>query len=159
MAPEVRRFGVGWRRPEGLPGTVGLEGQVIHSDARGVISELAFGRGGRIEPHDNPNTTWFVVIEGGGWVEVGGERSRVAAGEAVLWPAGQAHSAWTDVSEMRAIVVEFRGADDAYLRGIVDGVARELGPGGSDEVSPADGELAPRPPDPARHDRSEGEPI
>ena len=42
--------------------------------ARGVIAELAFARGARIEPHANPNTTWFIVIEGGGWVGVGDER-------------------------------------------------------------------------------------
>ena len=159
MPLEVRRFGVGWRRPQGPPGSVGLEGQVIHSDGRGLISELAFGRGGRIEPHDNPNTTWFVVIEGGGWVEVGGERSRVAAGEAVLWPAGITHAAWTDVSEMRAFVVEFAGKDDSHIRGILEGAARALEPGEADESTRADGALAPRPADPDRHDRSEGEPI
>ena len=66
MPIEVRRFGVGHRRPDGPPGTTGVSGQVIHSDARGVISELTFARNGRIEPHANPNTTWFIVIEGGG---------------------------------------------------------------------------------------------
>ena len=74
MPIEVRRFGVGHRRPDGPPGTTGVTGQVIHSDGRGVISELAFARNGRIEPHANPNTTWFIVIEGGGWVGVDGER-------------------------------------------------------------------------------------
>lgn len=159
MPIEICRFGVGWRRPEGPAGTVGLEGQVIHADRRGLISELAFGRGGRIEPHTNPNTTWFLVIEGGGWVEVGEERSRVAAGEAVLWPAGVTHAAWTEASEMRAFVVEFAGADDAHLRGILEGIARQLEPGESDDASRADGALAERPPDPARHDRSQGEPL
>lgn len=159
MPIEVRRFGVGWRRPEGPADTVGLEGQVLHSDARGLISEVAFARGGRIEAHHNPNTTWFVVIEGGGWVEVGAERRRVAAGEAVLWPAGEAHGAWTDVSEMRAIVVEFSGTDDAYLRGILDGVARALGPGEAGRAERGDGSLLARPFDPSQHDRSEGEPL
>ncbi len=159
MPIEVRRFGVGHRRPEGPAGTVGLEGQVLHSDARGVISELAFDRAGRIEPHANPNTAWFVVIEGGGWVEVGDERRRVAAGEAVLWPAGVTHGAWTDVSEMRALVVEFAGADDAHLRGILEGMARALGPGEGDESTRADGALTPRPTDPQRHDRGQGEPL
>jgi hypothetical protein len=51
MSIEIRRFGVGHRRPDGPAGTVGLQGQVIHSDGRGVISELAFARGARIEPH------------------------------------------------------------------------------------------------------------
>ena len=112
MSIEIRRFGVGHRRPDGPPGTVGLTGQVIHSDGRGVISELAFARGARIEPHSNPNTTWFVVIEGGGWVGVGDEWTRIAAGEAAIWPADVPHAAWTEHSEMRAFVVEFSGADD-----------------------------------------------
>lgn len=121
MPIEVVRFGVGHRRPDGPPGTTGVTGQVIHSDARGIVSELAFGRNGRIEPHANPNTTWFVVIEGGGWVGVGSERIRVAAGEAVLWPPDVPHAAWADRGHMRAFVVEFAGPDDAAFRGILEG--------------------------------------
>jgi quercetin dioxygenase-like cupin family protein len=126
MPIEIRRFGVGNRRPDGPPGTTGVTGQVVHSDARGVVSELAFGRGARIEPHANPNTTWFVVIEGGGWVGVGDERTRVAAGEAVLWPPDIPHAAWTEHSQMRAFAVEFAGADDTAIRGILEGTAREI---------------------------------
>lgn len=138
---EIRRFGVGHRRPEGPVGSVGLSGQVIHSDARGLISELAFARGARIEPHANPNTTWFIVIEGGGWVGVGDERARVAAGEAVLWPADITHAAWTEHSEMRAFVVEFAGADDQV---VLDGRALALATGADGGVgaAPADGSLA-----------------
>ena len=152
MPIEVRRFGVGHRRPDGPPGTTGVAGQVIHSDGRGLVSELAFAMGGRIEPHANPNTTWFVVIEGGGWVGVGDERTRVAAGEAVLWPADIPHAAWTEHSQMRAIVIEFRGADDAAVRGILDGAAVAL-PSGDQGTTRADGGLADRdggmpPPDP-----------
>ncbi len=106
MPIEIRRFGVGHRRPHGPEGSSGVAGQPIHAGNEGVVAELAFRRAARIEPHSNPNLTWFVVIEGGGWVSVGEERARVAAGEAVLWPPGIDHSAWTDVSEMRAIVVE-----------------------------------------------------
>jgi len=84
---EIRRFGVGHRRPDGPPGSVGLTGQVIHSDGRGIVSELAFARNARIEPHSNPNTTYLVVVEGGGWVSVGEEWTRIAAGEAAVWPA------------------------------------------------------------------------
>jgi quercetin dioxygenase-like cupin family protein len=127
MPIEVRRFGVGHRRPDGPPGTTGVTGQPIHSDGRGAISELAFARGARIEPHANPNTSWFVVIEGGGWVGVGEERTRIAAGEAVLWPADLPHAAWTEHSEMRAFVVEFAGADDSAIRGILEGRAVEAG--------------------------------
>lgn len=160
MPIEFRRFGVGHRRPEGPPGTTGLTGQVLHSDGRGVVAELAFARGGRIEPHANPNTTLFVVIEGGGWVVVGDERSRVAAGEAVVWPADVPHGAWADHSEMRAIVVEFAGRDDAAVRGILEGTARPvLGSGEMDEpVSRGVGELT-GPERPVTYDRSEGEPV
>jgi quercetin dioxygenase-like cupin family protein len=158
MPIEVRRFGVGHRRPDGPPGTVGVEGQVIHSDARGLVSEVALRRGGRIEPHGNPNTTWFIVIEGGGWVAVGDERRRVAAGEAVVWPAGVTHGAWTDHLPMRAIVVEFSGPDDAWARGILEGSTRRALPG-ADRPARGDGGLADRAGGTTRGPEAEGEPA
>ena len=101
------------------------------------MSELAFTRDARIEPHANPNTTWFIVIEGGGWVGVGDERARVAAGEAVLWPADITHAAWTEHSEMRAFVVEFAGADDQV---VLDGQALALAAEASgDRAEPGEG--------------------
>jgi quercetin dioxygenase-like cupin family protein len=130
---EIRRFGVGHRRAEGPAGSVGLSGGPIHADARGLIAELAFARNAHLEPHASPNTTWFIVIEGGGWVAVGEERTRVAAGEAVLWPADETHTAWTEHSEMRAFVVEFAGADDTDVVGLLEGRAVEIDP---DTVSP-----------------------
>jgi quercetin dioxygenase-like cupin family protein len=157
MPIEVRRFGVGHRRPDGPPGSEGLTGQVIHSDGRGIVAELAFSVGGRIEPHSNPNTTYFIVIEGGGWTLVGDERIRVAAGEAIVWPPNVVHGAWTDYSHMRAFVVEFAGPDDAGIRGILEGAALEL-PGGSPSASRGEGRLVP-PDRPVPHDRSEGEPL
>jgi quercetin dioxygenase-like cupin family protein len=158
MSIEIRRFGVGHRRPDGPAGTVGLNGQVIHSDGRGVISELAFARGARIEPHSNPNTTWFIVIEGGGWVGVGEERARVAAGEAVLWPADETHAAWTEHSEMRAFVVEFTGADDSEIVGVVDGRTGALTAGGAGSVERGEGALAEHDRRDAG-DRTSGEPA
>ena len=155
MPIEIRRFGVGHRRPDGPIGSVGLTGQVIHSDGRANISELAFARNARIEPHASPNTTYFIVIEGGGWVGVGDERTRVAAGEAVLWPADIPHAAWTEHSEMRALIVELDGADD---RDSVQGRARIAGPGEA-PVSRGSGQLAPRTGRPVTTDRSEGEPA
>lgn len=156
MPIEIRRFGVGHRRPEGPAGSVGLTGQVLHSDGRGIIAELAFSRGARIEPHSNPNTTYFIVIEGGGWVGVDGERTRIAAGEAAVWPPNLIHSAWTEHSEMRAFVVELSGADD---RGAILGQAHEQRPGDHDRISPGIGGLAERAPDLSRREESEGEPL
>ena len=151
MPIEVIRFGVGHRRPDGPPGTTGVTGQVIHNDARGMISELAFARNGRIEPHSNPNTTWFIVIEGGGWVVVDHERARVAAGEAVLWPAGVPHGAWSDLGTMRAFVVEFTGEEDSVSGLLASGRAAVLG-AGTTRVARGEGELAgpghDPPPDP-----------
>jgi quercetin dioxygenase-like cupin family protein len=155
---EIRRFGVGSRRPEGPPGSVGVQGQVIHSDARGVIAEIAFRPGARIEPHDNPNTTWFCVIEGGGFVQVGDEERRVAAGEAVLWPAGVVHGARTGPAPMRAFVVELAGPDDSHLRGILEGIARRLGPGEASGAPRGEGVLAPRA-DAVARDPEAGEPA
>ena len=162
---EIRRFGVGRRRPDGPPGTKGVLGQVIHADGRGHVSELAFGRNASIEPHANPNTTWFVVIEGGGFVRVGDERDRIAAGEALLWPAGVVHAAWTELSEMRAIVVEFTGPDDAGVLGLLTagagaveaGEGRDAG--GGTPAEPADGRLV-RLDGPGRgRDRPSDEPL
>lgn len=139
MPIEIRRFGVGNRRPDGPPGTTGVTASVIHSDPHGVISELAFGRDGRIDPHTNPNTTWFIVIEGGGWVVVDHERIRVAAGEAVLWPAGVPHGAWADHGTMRAFVVEFGDGDASGL--LESGAAAGALGGGGAGIARGDGEL------------------
>ena len=159
---EIRRFGVGNRRPDGPPGSVGVRGQVIHADARGSVAELAFARNARLEPHANPNTTWFVVIEGGGWVQVGDDHARVAPGEAVRWPAGVIHGASTDLSEMRAFAIEFAGADDAALRGILEGRALVLPSGlpGDRAVGPGAGigALAREAASPAPDTAAEGEP-
>jgi quercetin dioxygenase-like cupin family protein len=147
---DIRRFGPGNRRPEGPPGTTGLTGQVIWSDERGHVSEMAFTRHGVVTPHANPNTTLFVVVSGGGWVQVGEERSRIAHGEAVVWPAGVAHGAWTDGSEMRAIVIELPDTTTPVLEG------RAERTDGAAQV--ARGALAERPADPATRDESHGEP-
>ncbi len=164
MPIEVRRFGVGHRRPEGPAGTAGIEGQVIESGGSGVITELAFGRRARIAPHTNPSTTYFLVIEGGGWVGVGNERTRVTAGEAVVWPPDELHAAWTDGAPMRAIVVEL-AAPTLVLPGAVEDAARKIAPGAASvgRVERGEGRLAPRPVDRSIRDPSpgadEGEPI
>jgi quercetin dioxygenase-like cupin family protein len=161
---EVRRFGVGHRRPDGPPGTTGIAGQVIESGATGTISELAFERRARITPHTNPNWTYFVVIEGGGWVGVGDERTRVQAGEAVVWPPDVLHAAWTDGAPMRAIVVELPTPPEQLGTGVVvEGTVRAVGPGEATPKRPSKGEgrLAPRPVRRASADATaeEGEPL
>ena len=121
---EIRRFGIGHRRREGPAGTHGVDGQSIHGDPQGAISELAFRPNAAIVPHSNPNLTYFVVIEGGGFVQVGDERARVAAGEAVVWPPDVVHAAWTEQTPMRALVVEFAVESPRLL--LLEGAAVEL---------------------------------
>jgi quercetin dioxygenase-like cupin family protein len=165
---EIRRFGVGHRRPDGPAGTVGIEGRVIESRASGSIAELAFGRQARITPHSNPRWTCLLVIEGGGWVGVGDERSRVTAGEAVVWPPDVVHAAWTDGVPMRAIVVEL-AEEPARLPAVidVDATGSVEAPRGRPAspvrpVSRAEGRLAERPVQRGSGtagDGAEGEPL
>jgi quercetin dioxygenase-like cupin family protein len=175
---EIRRFGIGHRRQDGPPGTRGVEATPLHVDARGVVAEVALKSNATIAPHSNPNLAYFLVIEGGGFVQVGDERARVAAGEAVVWPPDVVHSAWTEQTPMRAIVVEFApAADDADpplidagtiepANGRPDAPAEAAAPAKSaapaqpavDSIR-AEGELAPKPvvPPPDR-ESPEGEP-
>ena len=157
---DIRRFGVGHRRPEWPAGTTGIEGQLIESGPAGLISELAFSRHARIVPHTNPNAVWFVVIEGGGWVGVGEERARVQAGEAVAWPPDVLHAAWTDGTQMRALIVEFMGPVLA-LPGTLGAVAPALPSAGARPVTKGEGRLAERRRPTRRHpeDDIEGEPL
>lgn len=148
---EIRRFGPGHRRPDGPPGTQGITGQVIWNDSRAHISEMAFSRRGAIVPHSNPNTTLFIVVSGGGWVQVGDERIRINHGEAVVWPPDVAHGAYTDGSEMRAIIVELPERDTAP---VVEGVAAPL----VRAATPAVGGLAESAGRREDHDEAQGEP-
>ena len=154
MPIEIRRFGIGLRRPIGPPGSVGLTGTILHADGRATVSEVAFSRNARIEPHSSPNSTTFIVIEGGGWVGIGDEWARIAAGEAAVWPADIPHAAWTEHSEMRALIVELNGPDDSAV------VAATPTPGDAEaEVGRAVGQLAPRVGQRPSTDPTEGEPA
>src|SRR4051812_5069591 len=115
---EIRRFGPGHRRLGGPPGTQNVEGAVIVHDDRAIVSELAFGRFAMVVPHENAeNSAIFIVISGAGWVQVGDERARINHGEAVLWPPGVPHGAYTDGTEMRAIIVELTAGTGNLIEG------------------------------------------
>ena len=140
---EIRRFGIGHRRPEGPPGTRGVESTPLHGDERGVVTELAFRPGAAIAPHTKSNLAYLLVIEGGGFVQVGDERTRVAAGEAVVWPPDVIHAAWTELTPMRAIVVEFAAAwGDASTETTP---AKDEPPASPERGLAAEGSLAPAP--------------
>jgi len=141
---EIRRFGIGHRRREGPPGTHGVDAQSIHNDERGVIAELAFRPGAAVAPHSNPNLSYFVVIEGGGFVQVGDEQTRVAAGEAAVWPPNVVHAAWTELTPMRAIVVEFASEPRPVRRLRSATGTRVVTPAQPDEIGVEPSQLAAR---------------
>lgn len=149
---EIIRFGPGHRRVGGPVGSRGLADRVIWSDAGGQVTELAFARRALVAPQTSPALALFIVISGGGWVQVGDERATVNHGEAVVWPPGVVHGAWTDGTEMRALLVELpRPVMGGAIR--VDEAGVEPGEG-----RVARGALAPRQIPPDEHDRSAGEP-
>jgi len=149
---EILRFGPGFRRPRPPAGTHGLADQVIWSDPRARITELAFSRRALIAPQTSPDQGLFIVVAGGGWVQVGEERSTINHGEAVEWPPGVTHGAWTDGTTMRALLVEVPDlAIEAPHR-------RLAGAPVVSEVEPARGRLADRETPPEDHDPAEGEP-
>jgi quercetin dioxygenase-like cupin family protein len=155
---EIRRFGPGHRRPDGPPGTQGVSGQIIYRDEQAVVTELAFQRYAIITPHSNQtNTALFIVISGGGFVQVGEERARVNHGEAVVWPPGIIHGAYTDGTEMRVIVVEFMGA--ANVPETLMGYAADVATGsGARRATRGEGALAERHLTRDEYDSGEGEP-
>jgi quercetin dioxygenase-like cupin family protein len=153
---EIVRFGPGFRRPEPPAGSSGLADQPIWSSAGARVTELAFAPRALMPPQISPELSLFVVVSGGGWVQVGDERSVINHGEAVEWPPGVAHGAWTDGSPMRAILVEVADAtiEGGHGRGARNAEAGRPG----DPLLQARGRLAPRVPRPEDHDLSEGEP-
>mgnify|MGYP001817970272 FL=1 len=149
---EILRFGPGYRRSAGCEGTQGVADQTIWSDPRARITELAFSRRALVAPQTSLHLGLFIVVAGGGWVQVGEERSSIDHGEAVEWPPGVAHGAWTDGSTMRAILVE---VPDVALEG---SGGRLADPPEVTDLTPARGRLADRDVRPEEHDPSEGEP-
>ena len=149
---EILRFGPGFRRSRPPAGTHGLADQVIWSDPCARITELAFSRRALIAPQTSPDRGLFIVVAGGGWVQVGEERSAINHGEAVEWPPGVTHGAWTDGTTMRALLVEVPDrAIEAPHRRLAQAPAVS-------DIEPARGRLADRETRPEDHDPAEGEP-
>lgn len=131
---------------------------MILSDERAIVSELAFGRYAMVVPHENPdNTALFIVISGAGWVQVGDERARINHGEAVVWPPAVLHGAYTDGTEMRAIVVELTGPGALAIEGTAHATLAESNEPAA-TATRTEGGLAGREIKRDEYDASEGEP-
>jgi quercetin dioxygenase-like cupin family protein len=149
---EILRFGPGFRSAATAAGTQGVGQQAIWGDPRARITELAFSPRALIPPQTSPDLGVFVVVSGGGWVQVGDERTAINHGEAVEWPAGVPHGAWTDGSQMRAILIE---VPDTVIE---SSSARAADAAEVTDLEPARGRLADREILPHDHDPAEGEP-
>lgn len=151
---DVRRFGPGHRRSGGPPGSRGVSSQVLWSDLQVHVSELALASRSLVAPHANPATALFIVVSGGGWVQVGAERLPVHHGESVVWPQGVMCAAWTEGSEMRAIVVEMAASTEH----IIESPAERLEGAAEGDGGRARGALKERRATPDDHDPSHREP-
>jgi quercetin dioxygenase-like cupin family protein len=77
---EVLRFGPGFRRQQRPSGAHGLAEQTIWGDPRARVTELAFAPRAVLPPQSSPQHGLFIVISGGGWVQVGEERTAIHHG-------------------------------------------------------------------------------
>jgi quercetin dioxygenase-like cupin family protein len=76
----------------------------VAPDAHVVVIEI--GAGGIVGRHPAASRQLFTVVRGSGWVAGGdGRRQSIAAGEAVVWEAGEEHESGSDEG-MMALVVE-----------------------------------------------------
>ncbi len=85
-----------------------VNGLPFELDAPVQIEAMYFEPRARLDEHSAPHTIVFLVMEGNGFVRLGGpdgETRAVTAGDAVLWPADVDHTAWTDGEPLSAIVI------------------------------------------------------
>lgn len=73
-----------------------------------TVEAMYFEPHARMDEHRAPNDILFLVTDGSGMLRLGGaqgETREVAAGDAVIWPAGLDHMAWTEEQPLAAIVI------------------------------------------------------
>jgi quercetin dioxygenase-like cupin family protein len=77
-------------------------------DSPTTVLMMYFDENGEIHEHSAPDPILFLVIDGTGFVRIGGETGetvQVGSGEAVLWPANELHRVWTEGEKMQALVI------------------------------------------------------
>jgi quercetin dioxygenase-like cupin family protein len=157
---EIVPFGPGLRREQPAGGGQGVAEQVIWDHPYARVTELAFGPRAVLPPRSSPRQALFVIVAGGGWVQVGDERAAVNHGEAVVWPPNVAHGAWTDGTHLRALLIEVPDVPETP-RLVHEGVATAVASDPTDDpgtVTPAQGRLVAPSKGPEDHDPAEGEP-
>jgi quercetin dioxygenase-like cupin family protein len=102
----VQDFGRGAATLLPRPGCHNVSCAMIANQADGIVVCLYFEPHGTIDEHRAPKSILFTVVSGRGFVKVGDEVSPMGAGQAVEWPAGVSHLAWTENEAMTAILVD-----------------------------------------------------
>ncbi len=77
-------------------------------ETRVVVEAMYFEPQARLDEHSAPHDILFMVMQGSGVLRLGGaegETRALAAGDAVIWPAGVDHMVWTDGEPLSAIVI------------------------------------------------------
>lgn len=88
------------QRMNGLP--------ILLNQSTAVVA-MYIDQHGSIDEHSASGPILFLVMRGRGFVRIGGpdgETREVSAGDAVLWPVGLDHTAWTEDEPLEAIVIE-----------------------------------------------------
>ena len=73
------------------------------------VNAMYFEPHGHMEEHSADVPILFIVIQGKGFVRIGGpdgETQEITAGDVVLWPAGLDHMVWTEDESLEAIVID-----------------------------------------------------
>jgi quercetin dioxygenase-like cupin family protein len=100
----MRRVELAGEREVTAPGSVNARVRRLAGEAHVVVIEVA--PGGVVARHPAVDAQLFAVVRGSGWVSGGeGEREPIAAGEAVVWEAGEEHESGSE-DGMTALAVE-----------------------------------------------------
>lgn len=81
-------------------------------DAEAQVEAMYFDAHAHIDEHAADHPIVFMVMAGRGSVRIGGAEGEVRqleAGEAVVWPAHQNHTVWTDEEPLEAVVINVAG--------------------------------------------------
>jgi quercetin dioxygenase-like cupin family protein len=85
-----------------------VNGLPFELEAPVQIEAMYFDPQAHMEEHSAPHPIVLLVMEGSGFVRLGGpdgETRAVTGGDAVMWPAELDHTAWTDGEPLSAIVI------------------------------------------------------
>jgi quercetin dioxygenase-like cupin family protein len=86
-----------------------LKGLPILLNRRTIVVAMYFEPHASMDEHSSDVPILFLVIGGKGFVRIGGPNGEVqpiSIGDAVLWPAGMDHTAWTEDDELQAILID-----------------------------------------------------